>query len=282
MAPRKIQHTLTYDSLEDFATVAKRHYDAGTGHDDLYRSFNGVDTFEEAYSLSQLGWQDAEVEALRLVDSAIETVEAEHEMDGFRASWEMSGGEVDVGAYLAGEPECMINYNLVQTPKSGRVITLCASMVVSCAVSTDAIKRRGYGIAALSFALMRMGFAVELWADWTCTSSTWRGGMSGIIVQRVLIKGLNDEMDPAKIMFAYAHPAMLRAVGFNAAHEFPADIRTGFGIPGGYGCPAAPVEDLPEGTIYLPEVCSSHDVPNADVLLLTHMRGLGIIPPEGE
>lgn len=282
MAPRKIQHTLTYDSLEDFAATAKRHHDAGTGHDDLYKSFNGVDTFEEAYALSQFGWQDAEVEALRLVDSAIETVEADHEMDGFRASWEMSGGEVDVGAYLSGEPECMINYHLVQTPKSGRVITLCASMVVSSAISTSVIKRRGYGIAALAFALGRMGFAVELWADWTCTSTSYYQKMPGVIVQRVLVKGLNDELDPAKIMFAYAHPAMLRAIGFNAAHEFPENIRTGFGIPGGYGIPDSPIEDLPEGTIYLPEVCSSHDVPDAADLLLTHMRALGIIPGEGE
>lgn len=259
---------LVFESLEDLAAVAVKHVDSG-GYA-WQGSWNGARNVRAAQTLAVKGWQGVEVQALDIVDSAIEAVEAETDVDGFRAEFDVSGCEVDIARYLEGEPECMVEYHIVPTPRVGRVITLCASVAVSSAVSAETIKQRGYGIAALAFALMRLGFAVELWAD--LTSESGCGTRAQI---RTLVKGLNDELDPAKVMFAYAHPAMLRGLNIPAIHEFRGDTVLALGT--GYGSPAAPIQDLPEGTIYLPEIRSATDVPTAHDLLLGYMRLLGIV-----
>lgn len=275
---RKILQTLTYDSLEEMADSAYRHSKDDSGAfvysgSSWQRSWCGTASPQSARKLAIEGWHEPEVEALNIVDSAIEAVEAEHEMDGFSHYHDVSGCEVDVARYLSGEPESMIEYEPIPTPRVGRVITLCASVSMSASISNDVIKRRGFGISALAFALTRLGFAVELWADWT--SGSYSGDKVGQM--RVLVKGLNDELDYAKILFAYAHPTMLRGLVHAAAHDFNASTRSAIGIGQYYGVPSHPEQDLPEGTIYLPELKSSHNVPTAPEMLLQHLRELGIV-----
>ena len=210
---RKPDESITFESLEEFADCAKRH---GSEFEDAHgwdSYFCGADSIEAALSLARNGWQGVETEAMEIVDSAIDSIEAETDVVAFRPRFDVSGAEVDLGRYLSGEPECMIDYDLIAAPAAGRVITLCASVCVSGAISGETIKRRGFAIAALAFALMRLGFAVELWAD---MSISGRGGALGQM--RILIKGLNDELDHAKVMFGYAHPAMLRGLGLPVAH----------------------------------------------------------------
>lgn len=273
---RKPDQSIVFDSLEDFASCAQRHsgeFEAAHGWDPY---FCGAESIEAALSLARNGWQEAEVEALNIVDSAIDAIDAETDVVAFRPLFAMSGAEVDMGRYLSGEPECMVDYELITAPSAGRVITLCASVCVSAAVSNETIKKRGYGIAALAFALMRLGFAVELWADITISGSGFGGKALGQM--RILVKGLNDELDPSKVMFGYAHPAMLRGLGLPVGHEFEPKLAQRLGIGRGYGRPAPCIEDLPEGTIYLPEICSNRDVPDAYNMLMRYMRELGIVP----
>lgn len=278
---RKILQSITYDSLESLADAAYKHSATDSGAfvysgRSWVSSWCGTASPASARKLAVEGWHGPEVEALSIVDSAIEAVEAEHEMDGFTHYHDVSGCEVDVARYLSGEPECMIEYEPIPTPRVGRVITLCASVSMSASVSKETIKQRGFGVSALAFALTRLGFAVELWADWTSGSA--RGGDVGQM--RVLVKGLNDELDYAKILFAYAHPAMLRGLVHAAAHDFNAETRRTIGIGSFYGYPSSPEQDLPEGTIYLPEIKSSFDVPTAPELLTRYLKELGIIHTE--
>jgi hypothetical protein len=45
----------------------------------------------------------------------------------------------------------------------------------------------------------------------------------------------------------------------------------------GYGVPKAPSKDLPEGTIYLPNVTTSRDLPDLGADLLALLRESGVI-----
>lgn len=155
--------------------------------------------------------------------------------------------------------------------RAGRVITLVASVSYSGAVSKEAIKRRGHAIAALAFAISRIGLAVELWCDLSAKEGETFGHM------RVLVKGANDELDPARIMFAYSHPGMLRALGMPAMHAYPEDVRKALGVGYGYGMPIDPKKDLAEGTIYLPCVLSDRDIPDAEIALMQYLRDIGIV-----
>ena len=86
------------------------------------------------------GWQDELESTLEIAESAIEMADKEHMTDSFNQPvWDVTGAQVDVGAYLAGTPECMIDYPLTETTKVGRVITLVASISISGSISADTI-----------------------------------------------------------------------------------------------------------------------------------------------
>src|SRR5579872_461703 len=202
-----------YRSLAEYADGAVKRC---RGHGRVYSGsdFAGYATWEQALNMARSGWHDELDTALELAESAVALAEREHMTDTFQPVWDVSGAEVDVARYLSGEPECMIDFPLSKTSKSGRVIALCASVIYSSTLSEESVKRRGRLIAALAMALSRLGHSTELWAD---VSTTYRSTDSRI---RVLVKGVDDEIDPAAIMFAYAHPAMLRILGFAVADGF--------------------------------------------------------------
>lgn len=261
-------HTDTYLSLADLAEAGAAY---ARNLDGEWGDFNGVESWGEAKDLAAHGWRDIETDALVIAESAVATVEREHDSMGFTPVWDTSGCEVDVSRYLSGEPENMIDYHMVEVPRNGRVITLCASVSVSGGIGGESLKRRGYGVAALALAMNSLGFATELWADLSASGGKCTGRI------RVLVKGTNDELDPAKVMFAYAHPAMLRTLCFAGMHRFPSGVRKALDVGSGYGSPTNPKEDLPEGTIYLPCVRLADGIPEPADMLRRHLADLGIV-----
>src|SRR5260221_137698 len=136
--------------------------------------------------------------------------------------YDVSGDSVDIGRYLAGEPECMMDWPLQPTSAAGRVITLCASICYSGSIDAEVIIRRGQVITALALALSRLGHNVEMWAD-ISAMQVGRGAQSRF---RILVKGADDTLDPARIMYAYAHPTMLRRLGFAVQCSQPGEFRS--------------------------------------------------------
>jgi hypothetical protein len=230
-----------------------------------------VSTPSEVRDLAVNGWDKEAQAAVDVADGAIETIEQEHEIPSFQPLWDVTGSVVDIDRYLSGEPENMIDFTPAPITKFGRVIVLCASVSFSGSIRPATIKRRGQTVAALAFALNSMGFATELWADLSAS------GSRHTVHARTLVKGANDELDPARIMFAYSHPAMLRGLALPAMHAYPDAFKQALGVGSSYGSPKDPKRDLPEGTIYLPSVCSDSDVPEAAEALLGYLRDLGIV-----
>lgn len=269
----------TYWSLGEFADYSAKHARdtrgaRGVARDFADSDFTGVPDFETAVNMGHHGWQDELPAALAIAESAVELADKEHMTDTFNPVWDVSGAEVDVARYLSGEPECMIDFPLTKTSRQGRVITLVASRSASAAIESDTLIRRGRLIVALALALSRLGHAVEIWADFCET------GSDKTSYGRVLVKGVNDEVDPAQIMFALAHPAMLRCLRFGVADGLPGDFRQAVGYPG-YGKPSPRPADArglyPEGAIFLPELRSGSDVPNADQFLRKYLGELGLL-----
>ena len=264
----------THWSLGEFADYSAKH--AGDKRAKRYATldFANVGSFDEALNLAKHGWSEQLPAAMAIAESAIEMASKEHMTDTFNPVWDVSGAEVDVARYLSGEPECMIDFPLSKTSKQGRVITLVASLSTSAAVEADTMIRRGQVIVALALALSRLGHSVEIWAD--CSTSRH----SVTACERVLIKGVNDEIDAAQLMFALAHPAMLRCLAFGAKDGFPDEWGKELGYSG-YGRPAprtkADIAQYPEGTIFLPELRSYSDVPNADQFLRKYLGELGLL-----
>lgn len=231
----------------------------------------GADSPEHVREMTKHGWQDALPEALDIATEAVETVDREYELTMFKPFWDVSGCEVDVARYLSNEPENMIDYVMTPTIRSGRVVTICSSVCYSATVDTKTIIHRGRIVTALTLAVMRLGYGVELYAD-----ATVSGGCS----IRTLVKSTNDYIDPAMIMYAYANPSFLRALilGWTDAQgesDCP-DPLQGFGWKGG---PVDPPADLPDGTLYLPGICwdGQQALPDPSEEVKKHLKELNII-----
>lgn len=271
----------TYDSLDELARAAKRRAEANPGpaqncsiyyNDDSYKNWRGGVTFAEAIDLAQSGWEDPLTETLELVESMVDKVEKAHEIEHFQAVWDVSGCEVDVARYLNGEPENMIDYPMISVPKHGRVITLCATVGAIATISPESMIRRGQVVTAFALLLSRLGYACELWADSTAKHGDWRYSV------RTLVKGTNDTLDPSRVLYAYAHPSMLRALTFAVRLGMTGACRKAFRMDtcGGMGSTVSPERDMPEGTIYLDYI---HDE-SMDVILKDLLKQAGILREE--
>lgn len=265
--PRDV--TTTYWSLGDMADRA----DPAWRRADRCDAWTGHATLADARRMAREGFADELPAMLRLVESAVTTVE--HDLERYVPRWEYAaaGDEPDVARYLSGEPECMVAYPLVPMPTSGRVIAVVASVAVSHAVSGAAMRRRGAVIAAFALALARLGTAVEVWAD--ISQRMERRPVHRRM--RVLVKPHDGAVDESVLAFALAHPAMLRQLAFACWRDF-ADVD----VLGGervwsHAYPADPARDMPDGTIYLPSVLSDRDVPDADVMLRDLLRQAGYL-----
>lgn len=263
-------YTVTYHSLLDFAAAAeerikygrykdRRHYERGS-------EWSGGDGVDTVMRLARDGWDKHLDASLEIMSSAVELVEKEHEELRPEMTFDVAGDYVDIGRYLAGEPECMIDYPLTPVANPGKVITLCASVCYSSALSADTIVKRGQIICAFALALSRLGHSIEMWADMSSGSE-----VTGRV--RVLVKGADETLDPARILFAYAHPAFLRVLGFMVWDGSPYRQDQG----AGYGQIKQPLKDLPEGTIYLPPRISETDVKDADLELKKLLGKIGLI-----
>jgi len=262
----------TYQSLAEFADVANVEYLGRQATFTKNRDEWAGATCEEAFGLASNGWADGLTKATEIVNNALALVEREHPAQTFESYHDVVGGQVDVGRYLAGMPECMVEYEMPPISRVGRVVTLVASVSYSGAISSESAFKRGAAITALALALEATGHETELWAD---LSSESRNGHFSYV--RVLVKGAHDLVDPERIAFAYGHPAMLRRLGFMESFAMPANMHLSFGLGKGYGLPTDCEHDLPDGTIYLPSLRSSSDVPDADRFVTDHLRSLGLL-----
>lgn len=284
----------TYDSVEDFALSGVERipdvsyhgqYGAPGSMDTPLKDthFYGKDapTVAHVYRMAREGWDRHLSRTLDIARDAVTAVEREHETLAFNPVWDVAGGMVDMGAYLAGEPECMIDFPPAPVSKAGRVITLCASISVSGSISAESLISKGMLITALALELERMGMSVELIADQTVAgASPRRPGkppVQRLFSQRITVKSPNDVLDPSKVLFAYAHPCMLRVLAFPHYHDLPREGEWPDSVGAGwsYGSPRPPVQDLPAGTIYLPESYSDRDTDTAE-LLTKHLTDLGL------
>jgi hypothetical protein len=240
-------------------------------------SYLGRDVTSADYvrDLAANGWDKESAEVMRLAESAVKTIEAELPQLGFTQEFGHAGAVVDIDRYLTGEPECMIDYPLVEIVRAGRIITLCASVSASSGVNEISLKRRGIVVTALALALSELGYGLEVWADMTANN----GGHDPKIAVRTLVKSAGDEIDAARLMYALAHPTMLRVWAMGAMWLANDKKRAALSVEykGGYGSPHNPIEDLPDGTIYLPCLRSARDVPDADILLRRYLKQLELI-----
>lgn len=231
------QRVLRFDSWLDFIAEATRKGDCSrrSSREPAKYSpdFYGEAEWEDTVKLANHGW----VEQINNVNLMTEEIRDELKIDLQKAMdpyWDVQGVSFNMDRYLTGEPECVMNIRPIEVAKPGRVITLLVSCSASAGVNQQKLIERGLAICGLIEALRYMQHGVEVWVEQTVT----RG--SDMLSTLVNVKQASEHMDMGKVIFAIAHPTMLRRMVFSVEENQPREWRRRIGVGDegfGYGMP---------------------------------------------
>jgi len=155
---------------------------------------------------------------------------------GLAPHYDVAGGEVDVGRFLEGEPESMVEYVLQPMNGAGRVLRLQADLSQSWRIPAAAIRAAGDAVVALADGLRARGVGLEILVTAQVTGATpGSRHETGIMIQRP-----NEPFDVSRLAFAIAHPGMTRRLLFSLLEHEPRQVREEFGasLDRGYGHPS--------------------------------------------
>lgn len=220
-------------------------------------------TWDEAVQLAQTGWRgEALDEARRFAQRVAAQVVTERLATTFEPFRDVTGSQIDIATFLAGEPECMIEAAPIRHASRGRAVRIAVPVGYLADVDASLVLQRGAAVMALIEALAIAQHPLEVWATSRRTSKSGKASTACA----VLVQPANAPMDAGRVMFALAHPAMLRRLIFSALECQGAGFRRSFEVKpnGGYsGSRATRADDLPElpgGTsIVLPLLVSGAD-----------------------
>ncbi|GAA4030379.1 hypothetical protein GCM10022247_64330 [Allokutzneria multivorans] len=200
-------------------------------------------TWEEAVRLGRDGWAVALQEADITVGQLRERAGLGSTITVLEPSWDVTGSEVDVGAYLAGVPECMVDAVPRQVSRRGKVITFVIPMSYSSKVRHECIVNRGLALATLCAAIIEAGHSVEIWSG---DAGLVNPGTRYRAMVRVISAG--EPLDVGRLIFATAHPAMCRRLALGLWDAQPPEIALAMrGAEYGWPPFECQAEDLPEG-----------------------------------
>jgi hypothetical protein len=215
-------------------------------------TWSGGLSWNEAKSLALSGWKEGlkEVEKYQAKISPFIAEKVLRHQQVFA----ISGYNVDVGTYLANDPECFISRVNEERNYPGKIFTIVCSISFSAAIKPETIIQRGAMICALIDAIEYAGHRAEVICnDASCRNDNleYRNGKykeSGWFEVDVTIKKADKPLELIELAFCLAHPSMLRKIMFSVAEiEGWSDFVTNYGIP---------ATATNKGDIYVQEVFS--------------------------
>lgn len=186
--------------------------------------------------------------------------------------FDVAGSEVDMGRFMSGQPECMREYAPRRVMRTGRVIKIAVPICYPSTIHADTVKARGSAVMALVNAFAMHQHPVEIHAVLAIHGNgdqrrNYNGekldGKTPRLAYSIRVQEADQTLHMGRVMYALAHPTMLRQIGFAAEHGENEDIRSCFGIGASYGFAsyAADIEDLNinvENAIILPPLMGNN------------------------
>lgn len=235
------------DHAEEQQKMSKMEADS-LGSDDP--EWYGTVNMKQAIEVARYGWEEGR-EYLRgavgrvALDSLIGRRHAVNPVLSY------AGDEVDIGTFLYGDPEHMINYPL-HYDKQGKQATVLVHTSVTCDVSAERIMRRGAALYTVIEVLRADGYSLGLTIINACKSSRNGGNIAGVEYQIPIIQpGEYLGIDTAA--FCLAHPSFIRRLGFAIREHESKEIREkmGFTKNGGYGTSCSMFSPIPPNSILI-------------------------------
>lgn len=256
----------TFDRREfswlEFLDTAKAHGVSGAYPDADYvrPGFTNGASFNDALRMGyEDGWMPESPNVANLL-GYIETDLKDSMVSGFDWTFATSGMRVNVPRYLNGNPECMVKAMPLKVMRTGRVIRLYVPATYPGKADERQIIGRGIAIMALVEAFSMLQHPTEIVAG-ICN----HGGRGDRMRTAYLItvQQATDALDMSRIMFALAHPAFARQLGWSVKETCPKANEMGYHGGGGYGHPSRAIEPddyqgamADENVIVLPDIDS--------------------------
>ena len=203
--------------------------------------WSGTRTMDEAIELARYGWEDGR-QRLRQVVGRVAIDQLVGRRPIVESRLDFAGDEVDIGAYLHGEPEHMVDYQ-VRQDTHGKQAMMYVNASMSSRVSSERIMQRGGALYAAIEALRTEGYSLGL----TMVESTQNNSFSHYAEYQIPVVRPGEYLDIDTAAFCLAHPAFLRRGVFALNEHESNDLRysMGFMAGQGYGEPIPMVSDLP-------------------------------------
>ncbi len=181
--------------------------------------YGGVGSLEECLSMARNGWPEGRTKIAKLkgqVDNLITGGRTAFVDQRFTEA----GDDVDVGRYLIGEPENMIEYPQREFTggKGGRVVRLLINVTSSYSVGSEYAFTRGAVAMALIDMLEQEGYRVELWVGEVGIEKTTN------IFIRTCIKRAQEDYNMDVVAFATCHPVVQRRMFFRIYEQQPINV----------------------------------------------------------
>lgn len=175
--------------------------------------FCGNVTYAEAATLASTGWPDGP----NLADLAEQIAPTEtrqsHEMQHA-----VSGSFVDIGRFVEGHPECMLEF--AEEPAS-KQIALSVNLCKASEETPRQLELAGAVALAAIDTLARSCFAVDLYAHAALESKEPQGRHA---ITKFPLARAGEPIDPDQLAFWLCHPAALRSLIFGYWDTCPADF----------------------------------------------------------
>jgi hypothetical protein len=196
--------------------------------------------FNLARQLASEGWEEKSADLWKQVHALAVRVEV-----GVQEVYDVSGGSVDIGRFMSGEPECMMTQTLTPLSAVSVLMNICAS----ASADAEHLYNRGIAVAAVIHALQSSGRGVSL----RVCESVWSWGSRHIT--EITLQEFGEYIHSGRLAFWTAHPAALRRCIFRYNEQQSDEIRREHGFRSGYGYGRPEdlgADEIPKGTVYIP------------------------------
>jgi hypothetical protein len=209
---------------QDHRKTGKNRYRASEKAEDDGSSWYGTDTIAEAIELATNGWHDRpNVKGLskQITSSTTAQINVANTYN------DVCGSYVDVGAFVEGVPENMVQFADVEAP---RIVRIGINLSSNCQQGVNTFKMRGAITLAIVDKLAEAGYGCELFVY---TVSECAG--QGIHSEKLVIKQADQHLDQDALTFWCCHPSALRRLMFanweTEKDQSKYELGVGYGFP---------------------------------------------------
>ena len=219
-------NTAHFPSIEAMVKgIPKTHDFLSSSDTDRYDFFK-THSYEDAVTLIQKGWP----EGRRHISSAFVEITGRMEGKSKAFAFAEEGIDLDVGAFMGGEPECFVAPAFKEAEAPIRILV---NIGASASAESETLFNRGAAICAIIDGLEAQGKRVELVAAFAAANSRGKTLMEASVV----LKQSEQPLDMDRVAFCLCHPSMFRRFGFRIIEWIEPDLTLmGYGKPANADC----------------------------------------------